>query len=417
MLKINEKSGFAYVKVAQNSLKSGICAASVGALSLLEFIKTNPRHELNKDYIQKTMSPYLHSDAALSELEKFGYLTKHCYPREIRNVWHWEYEINSFSQSTAPCGILYYDTNGNVTKGCNERNVYPLPVTDKFLMVPKAILLDRSLSLCAKGLFVWLMYFEHNNPNLSSKDLIRREIGMGAYEFNKAWKELVRGGYLLAHKSTFRKYDFIIFPKPLLIENHKNAERAPYKRSFISFSEEDKIKTASETKRACAGTKLNPVYVENEETFLSLLSCNQGYYKNAEKVLLTDHRTPLIECVNKAIVKYLKSTLNRRTDYFKFLESYEFLCSELLYMDEDAIDDKDKYAMGCVVRRFKYLKARKNMFYTDWEVNQIKEELRHLKERQRYIPDCRKKKSKGLFFKHLTQQYDFEALQAFIDAC
>lgn len=252
MLFFNEKGDFAFVKVAQNSLLSGISASALGAMSCLALAKTNPKHDFSMKYIRSVLHPYVHADAALSELERFGYLTKHCYPAGESNVFFWKIECDSFHQNAGSFGIVYHGVDGKEQTGSNLRHVRPVPVSDRFIRVPKNLILNKNLSLRAKGLFVHLMFFCHTAPDLSSKEDIRKKAGMSSYEFRNAWKELKENGYLTAGKTKERKYSFVLHAEPLPAENEHDAKGADKKRAYY------KINTLNSEKRARSEKSITP---------------------------------------------------------------------------------------------------------------------------------------------------------------
>lgn len=270
MLKLQDESGFAFVKVAQNSLKSGISAAALGCLAVLELSKSNPNHTFTMKYIRNILKPYKHSDAALSEIEKKGYLTKHCYSAKEKNVWSWVIEVDSFHQDVGSYGIVYHSASGVAVTGANKRMVHPVCESLNFVRCPKTLILDKEISLSAKGLFIHMIDLSYENPNLPNKSTIQFAVNMGAYDFKKAWKELVDAGYLLIKKCQDRKYDFYLVPEPLPAENMGNANGGDKKRQFFKINTKSEI--SAHTQKSPRGSKTS-LYRKKE-------SCDYNSYQH-----------------------------------------------------------------------------------------------------------------------------------------
>ena len=400
MLKIQQKSGFAFVKVAQNSLSSGISASAIGCLSVLELIRTNPKHSFNMDYISRTLQPYAHFKKSLKELEQNGYLTKHCFPVGYSNAFNWRVEADSFCQNIGNYGVVYYDMEGNTSKGCNFRCVKKVEVSEKFIMVPKELLLDRKVSLSGKGLFALMMLLPEKDY---SKDEIRKVLSMKSYEFNKSWKELVNAGYLVFQKTSDRKYDFILCPTPLPVENEGYAKCRHNKQIF-------KINT--NTYESNIHDESVPVPVLNLTELADALILSKPLdCRSVANVLFNNHSNVRIRRFNEELIRFFGNSITEYLDYKTILEKYRNACRILSVKDD--IKSLGGYIHTILNKSFApekkrvcfdYSKKTKEGLLSEWLLSEWEENKNN------------KSKWEKTYQTYQKSQYDFKVLNAFVFA-
>ena len=405
MLKFESSGNFTFVKVAQNALNSGASASALGCLSCLELAKTNPNHQFSMKYIRTILHSYLHANEALKELERLGFITKHCYPAGEKNVFHWEVECDSFHQNADPYGIIYHGAGGEKSTGSNLRLLKKLPSSEKFLRVPKDVVLNQNLSLSAKGLYLHLFHFSQQKSTLSTKESIKNFVSMSTYEFNKAWKELSGEGFLRIEKTKDRKYLFMISPRPLLVENEGNAKASDNKRIYFKINKSISSKTDDERK----------ITIDSKEKLLTALADENVSFTNTESVLFTDQRNERCEELNRQLIRFFGNTINQRPDYVKIIARYNVLCDALCKKKD--IKDLSAYVYTCIEKSFRDLKMRLHLSFSEYELKALKEALEGRKKttyEKKSYPSWISYYQTPEYKKASGCQYDFAALEAFI---
>lgn len=388
MLFFDEKGDFAFVKVAQKSLTSGISASAIGCLSVLELIRTNPKHSFNMEYIEHTLNPYSHSGKALEELEKNGYLTKHCYPTGSVNAFSWKVEVDSFHQNTGNFGVIYYDAERIPTKGCNLRHVRIAEESASFLRIPKDLVLNKKIGLSGKGLYALLL----NLPKKDySKEEIRKALFMNAYAFNKAWRELTNEGYLKVERSSDRKYDFLLCPLPIEKEGYA---KCGHKKEIFKIDGTIYLSNIREEK-AC---------VQSLSDLADAVIASKPLDQGISKVLFDNHSNDRINRFNEELTGFLKNTITEYMDYKTLLEKYRDACRILSVKDD--IKSLGGYIHTILNKSFAPEKKR---VCFDYSKNTKEGLLSEWEEKTR-----KKNTWEGNYQTFQKSQYDFNALNAFI---
>ena len=330
-----EQERYPFVKICKNVFWSDLSFAGIGALAILEHIKTNPRKEFNATYIEKVFKPYSKSLQALKEVEKCAYFTKFFHPTGKENEFNWSFEVDSFHQSQYPCSVVYLKADGTFEKGRNKREPKIVPVTEDFIMVPRKLLLDTKVSLQAKGFFLFLLRLAKISPDLKKKEDIRLKSKLNKSQFRIVWEELLHAGYLCL-KRISKFFDFILHANPIHDENKGDSRGVDNNIYFFNNS------LRLETNNKESQSEENEVPICSEEDLAEKLVSNEDINDSVTEILFDKSK----ECryLNRFLKKKFKSSDLRRFPFKEFMQRYTFICSKL---KSDDVSNKYFYAKKC----------------------------------------------------------------------
>lgn len=184
--------------------------SSIGDLALYAMIGTvlsNPRHTyagggLQHLLLRHTKNRYFSLHGAFRRLSCTGYLQRTRIP-EGKNCFH-DYYTLAHTQSDHPDAAERCLT---YTEGAAFRTAYrPFdPPREDYTEVSVPMLMDPSLSLAAKGLYIiiarYLRLCTYRPEIVLSKDMLRCVCGMGANAFDRIFRELRTSGYLVLQRT------------------------------------------------------------------------------------------------------------------------------------------------------------------------------------------------------------------------
>ena len=93
-----------------------------------------------------------------------------------------------------------------------------------FTLIPENILLDSTLSLSAKGIYMMIRSYATFAGFVITKDYFYKKSGMYYKTFNRAWKELQTAGFLVAHQHRSPSGKFIYTYEMPELENVSQSE-------------------------------------------------------------------------------------------------------------------------------------------------------------------------------------------------
>ena len=330
-----EQERYPFVKICKNVFQSDLSFAGIGALAILEHIKTNPKKEFNANYIEKVFKPYSKSSQALKEVEKCAYFTKFVHPTGKENEFKWAFNVDSFHQSKYPCSVVYLKADGTFEKGLNKREPKIVPFTEDFIMVPRKLLLDTKVSLQAKGFFLFLLRLAKISPDLKNKEEIRLKSKLNKNQFRIVWEELLHAGYLCL-KRISKFFDFMLHANPIHVENKGNGKGT----NKIIYFFNNSLRLETNNKESQSEESEAPI--RSEEELAEKLVSDENVNDSVTEILFDKSK----ECryLNRFLKKKFKSSDLRHFPYAEFMQRYTFICSKL---KSDDVSNKYFYAKRC----------------------------------------------------------------------
>lgn len=130
-----------------------------------------------------------------------------------------------------------YENMANLVSG----RIYTAP--KKYTNVPTSILLDKSISLGAKGLYVLIIHYadisNYDKNFVFNKTLLENMCIEGTKKFNGSWKELKEKGYIIQHKkrnennSYYYEYEVLDEPNPEIYKKEQAERKEKQKKKAM----------------------------------------------------------------------------------------------------------------------------------------------------------------------------------------
>lgn len=331
MLKFNLSGHYLYQKFGKSAVfDPKLSLAERGLLAYLELQKTNPKIKITMSYLYSLAD----KKTQIKHLIDYGYITEHNIAADNKNHFGWFYEISSFDIRQNAGKVVNHRSNGEVSSYhlTKDSIITALP-SDKAFNIPKCLLLDKTLSWEAKGLFILLMSIKRNN-NYTKED-IRKELGIARSQFNDAWKMLSDTGFLtMVKKANSNKgfdYDFILNKEPESVKAIITDKFLNVVDNSIIFCPSRDVENVMDCK--ISDNIRNIINKTNNYKSILYKSSKTGIFEDELKPILNQIKdfygkpdnTELIDTLNNKLLSLYK---NKRIDLFSLVSSYRKVLSK-----------------------------------------------------------------------------------------
>lgn len=394
-------------RISYTSLNDNLTLQELALVNILENLKSSNKVTFTKAYLESIASSSL-----IKSIRMKGYLTMHRHPSGKHNVFSWYYEISSFSPRTNDNGIISYDGKGNPKKVLRDQVWNYAKASDKFFFVPANVLLNKNLSLNAKGLFVLLYHYcQKKNTKKDMREFLNSNHHLSNRLFEKAWSDLLQNGFLSEIKkpnsNKGMEYIFLLNDEPSEIKIKQLKLKNFEDLRDTTSGKDAKTKAYNNNPSLPISLTLNNYYsfsnkyiILTNNSLVSMKEQNINTLNQLLKTLMevncTDTQKPLIQKFNNRLLRKFGSY---RIAYYDFVIFYKSMLTSLI-RNQNSILNQDKY-ISSLVNKFTF-----NEIYTILDEQYIEKAVQEAKVKIDTAHICNSNTSKADFNKWYKREFE-----------